>query len=304
MYALPAGVSPESTVVYGYPGTQRTVEQVESFWSWNRVHPEIRRRALHMWFSHPHTAASGEDAYGRVILHSTQGVGGGARDPVAQRLEFLRRHSTSPTTRIPPNVRWFEGRLYWLKKGMAPYAPPGSSNHEDGTLDGYAAAYDAQGWTDGWANTNCGRFHLKHFADVNKEPWHFQPVEFRNSKKDLLKDWANGKRIGVPSLPSPLPDSPAPPQEGIVALPIEGLKPYQSVPGVITASLDGTIITLYEYNAARKADLIYTVPTAEIPDQWGWVGQVIANAGGEQSSAGAAIAARFRAAGGVFPNAA
>jgi hypothetical protein len=36
----------------------------------------------------------------------------------------------------------------------------------------------------GWLQANAGRFGLKTFADVNNEPWHVQPAELPNSRRD------------------------------------------------------------------------------------------------------------------------
>ena len=55
-------------------------------------------------------------------------------------------------------------------------APPGRSMHEIGM------AADLEGDLS-WMNAHAGEFGLKHFADVNNEPWHVQPVEFPNSRR-------------------------------------------------------------------------------------------------------------------------
>jgi LAS superfamily LD-carboxypeptidase LdcB len=46
-----------------------------------------------------------------------------------QEATFLARYSDKPTTRIPPVTRRWNGRLWFLRKGMAPSASPGTSNH-------------------------------------------------------------------------------------------------------------------------------------------------------------------------------
>jgi len=42
---------------------------------------------------------------------------------------FNNRYSEKLTGRVPPVSRTFNGKKYWLKRGMAPSATPGTSNH-------------------------------------------------------------------------------------------------------------------------------------------------------------------------------
>lgn len=46
-----------------------------------------------------------------------------------QEATFRDRYSATPTGRIPPVTRRWNGRLWWLKRGKAPSAAPGTSNH-------------------------------------------------------------------------------------------------------------------------------------------------------------------------------
>lgn len=71
------------------------------------------------------------------------------------------------------------------------FAKPGNSNHESfpaGSGAPNAVAADmvpAAAWP--WMGRNCADFGLRHFADVNNEPWHIQPAEIpagRNWRKE------------------------------------------------------------------------------------------------------------------------
>lgn len=97
-------------------------------------------------------------------------VGNGWRDPNSAHThnEFLRRHYEDPNGKLE-----YKGKRYSLRAGMAPYAPPGKSNHNIGL------AADLEGDMD-WLQQNAARFGLKTFADVINEPWHVQLAELAN----------------------------------------------------------------------------------------------------------------------------
>jgi hypothetical protein len=106
------------------------------------------------------------------------GFGGGTRSGTQQRDEFLRRHRR---TDEKTNIYW-DGS-YWERVQGAPLAPPGRSMHEIGL------AADLTGDLD-WVVQNAARFGLKHFAQVNGEPWHVQPSELPNSRREYEKNGA------------------------------------------------------------------------------------------------------------------
>jgi len=95
-------------------------------------------------------------------------VGEGWRDPGGSEGEFLRRHYEDPNGK-----RQYKGKRYTLRKGEAPMAPPGQSNHNIGL------AADLVGDMT-WLQQNAAKFGLKTFADVNNEPWHVQLAELAN----------------------------------------------------------------------------------------------------------------------------
>ncbi len=104
------------------------------------------------------------------------GVGNGFRTSAQQRTLFLSRYS-----RTTDKTGTFWDGAYWKKNsGVADAAPPGLSMHEIGL------AADLTGDLQ-WVQQNADKYGLKTFADVNNEPWHVQPAELPNSRRDYEK---------------------------------------------------------------------------------------------------------------------
>jgi hypothetical protein len=104
------------------------------------------------------------------------GVGNGFRTSAQQRTLFLSRYS-----RTTDKTGTFWDGAYWKKNsGVADAAPPGLSMHEIGL------AADLTGDLN-WVQQNADKYGLKTFADVNNEPWHVQPAELPNSRRDYEK---------------------------------------------------------------------------------------------------------------------
>ena len=147
-------------------GTQVTEAELAHKATWNRLDPEFRRRLLRMMQI---AASVGVDL----------GCGTGWR--------------------VQPNPP------------PPGFAKPGNSWHESCPIerpdDNTAFAIDmvpAPSWP--WMNANCHRFGLKHFRDVNDEPWHVQPVEVPNSRS-----WRGRPATSTTQLPIyPLPVIPMP----------------------------------------------------------------------------------------------
>jgi hypothetical protein len=150
-----ANATPNISVpTYGKPTTISGLASMSSFKS---LHPTFKNRLLSL------IQASG----GRV------GFGQGKRASSDQRALFLSRYTpTSEDTGIV-----FEGKNWKKNPGVAPAAPPGRSMHEVGL------AADLVGDM-GWLEQNASRFGLKTFGDVNNEPWHVQPSELPNSRRE------------------------------------------------------------------------------------------------------------------------
>jgi hypothetical protein len=169
-----------------------TLAQMESRNNWVRMHPEMRRRMVAMF-----DAAADS---GRVL-----GFGGGWRSTATQTTLFLSRYTP---VACPGDVRW-DDRCWKKLAGVAAAAPPGRSYHEETTDDGFALAADLIGDLK-WMNANCTNFGLLHFADVNNEPWHVQPVEIPRSRRLYT-----GQQLAVWPLPgtTPPPPTPVPPTD-------------------------------------------------------------------------------------------
>lgn len=97
------------------------------------------------------------------------------RSLAIQEAAFFQRYSPRPTTSTV--TRTYRGQTYWLKKGYAPSASPGMSNH------GWGLAVDiasASGKRFTWliANANKYGFYIGvgDSTSPNFEPWHWEYV--------------------------------------------------------------------------------------------------------------------------------
>lgn len=152
------------TYPFGYSGKRLSLPELETKSTWTMIHPEMRRRLVSMF----------DDAqnHGKDL-----GVGTGGRTSAQQERMFRERYVEDPQGK----TRW-AGKRWSKKPGVAAAAPPGFSYHEETDPQGFCFAADLVGDLN-WMNANCARFGLKHFANVNKEPWHVQPVELPNSRR-------------------------------------------------------------------------------------------------------------------------
>ena len=206
---------------FGYGATRLSIEELESKVTWNRLHPEFRRR-IHLMMVAAQNA--GTDL----------GIGTGFRSTAEQRRMFLDRYVVDPAGKIS-----WDGRRWSKKPGVAAAAPPGRSYHEETDQVGFAFAADMVGDLR-WMHQHCARFGLKHFASVNNEPWHIQPVEFPNSRSQ----WA-GRQLSVFSISgAPVPD-PQPNPALVFAYPGRPVRlgskgvPVELVQAVVGATVDG-----------------------------------------------------------------
>ena len=229
-YAQRLGVDLDTVVFpYGYGGSHLTMAQCNTRRQIAELNPEYRKRVN-----------------GLMVLCAAHGIpygfGGGSRDPVQQLAEAMRRHSTSPIVagRVPPKSRLYNGVRYYLRRGMAPYAFPGSSNHErDTTPDGAIAADMVPPSSLAWANKQCPDFSLQHFTNVGSEPWHTQPAEWPKSRSGVDVFVRAGRRLAAWALPGvPASFSPAPGPVYAPAAP----KSTTKEPRMITISVELTVI--------------------------------------------------------------
>jgi len=88
-------------------------------------------------------------------------------------------------TEIPgQSTRTFEGKKYWLKKGMAPLAAPGTSQHNSGLA---VDVHTASGPRLQWMIANCVKYGFS-WEVVPEEPWHIRYTEGDNVP-EAVKAW-------------------------------------------------------------------------------------------------------------------
>lgn len=121
-------------------------------------------------------------------------------------------------TEIPgQSTRTFEGKKYWLKKGMAPLAAPGTSQHNSGLA---VDVHTASGERLKWMIANCAEYGWS-WEVVPQEPWHIRYVEGDNVP-DAVKAWASANPTevcapGAPAVPAPaVPAAQAPATPAVV----------------------------------------------------------------------------------------
>lgn len=180
---------------YGYGGQMLPLEVIDAKPRIRALNPEFWRRYRHLMMI---AAAEGVAC----------GVGGSTRYYAEQVAEALRRHTTIDTGRTS---QLWNGVRYYLRHGMAPYLFPGTSAHEQQATAGGAVAIDQvpAGTARAWFTANCHRVGLRHFADVNDEPWHCQPAEWPPSRR-LWPSPAVLARIDLPPIDWPPELNPPP----------------------------------------------------------------------------------------------
>jgi peptidoglycan hydrolase-like protein with peptidoglycan-binding domain len=112
---------------------------------------------------------------------------------------FLERNSPDPKGTMTWN-----GQTYSKNPGMAAAVPPGRSMHEVGLAADMAGDM-------GWLGANVGRFGLMTFAEVNKEPWHVQPVELPKGRQQYEQQGSKWGAYPSYNVESKKPDATAPP---------------------------------------------------------------------------------------------
>ncbi|MEP7115924.1 MAG: peptidoglycan-binding protein [Ilumatobacteraceae bacterium] len=142
-------------VMYPTYSTRVELDVITRSKNFSGMHPTMQERVQALM----------EDSGGKV------GWGQGVRTPQQQLQLFLERHSPDPKGTISWN-----GQMYSRHPGVAAAVPPGRSMHEVGLAADMAGDFT-------WLGNNVGRFGLMTFADVNKEPWHVQPVELAKGRQ-------------------------------------------------------------------------------------------------------------------------
>jgi LAS superfamily LD-carboxypeptidase LdcB len=106
----------------------------------------------------------------------------GAYRPLARQVYmFNERYAASPTGRTPQVTRTYQGKTWYLKKGVAPAGTPGTSNHGWGlAIDVANASGKRLDWLlgDGFATCNALKFGFSWEVKdgANAEAWHIRYV--------------------------------------------------------------------------------------------------------------------------------
>ena len=103
-----------------------------------------------------------------VVLKPTS-AGDLYRTYESQKKGFLQRYSLEPTGTT--TTRTFEGKTWYLKKGVAPLATPGKSQHNLGLAVDVA---NANGKILVWMKANIAAFGWS--WELQEEPWHIRYV--------------------------------------------------------------------------------------------------------------------------------
>jgi peptidoglycan hydrolase-like protein with peptidoglycan-binding domain len=147
-----------------YSARRASLASITSWSTFTGMHPKMQERV----------SALIEASGGKV------GLGQGLRPPAQQLQLFLSRHV--PDTSGPYT---YDGQRWRRLPNMAAAVPPGRSMHEIGL------AADLVGDLS-WVGEHAARFHLQTFANVNREPWHVQPVELPRGRSEYKKSPAWG----------------------------------------------------------------------------------------------------------------
>ena len=101
-----------------------------------------------------------------------------------QEYGFYQRHTDTPNKKLrKQKPRIYKGKAWYLKKGMAPMAVPGTSNHNLGIAIDIAHASGARL---AWLLKNEQRFGFSH--ELQSEPWHVRYVA-GDAIPEAVKSW-------------------------------------------------------------------------------------------------------------------
>jgi len=105
-----------------------------------------------------------------------------------QEYGFYARYTDKPNKKLMKQTpRIYKGKAWYLKKGLAPMAVPGTSNHNLGIAIDIA---NASGKRLEWLLKNAERFGFS--WEVQSEPWHLRYVCGNDTPK-AVRDWLEEK---------------------------------------------------------------------------------------------------------------
>jgi LAS superfamily LD-carboxypeptidase LdcB len=105
-----------------------------------------------------------------------------------QEYGFYQRYTDKPNKKLmKQQPRIYKGKAWYLKKGMAPMAVPGTSNHNWGIAIDIA---NASGKRLDWLLANAHRFGFS--WELQSEPWHLRMV-CGDNVPEAVKEWLANK---------------------------------------------------------------------------------------------------------------
>lgn len=152
------------------------------------------------------------------------------RDYETQKKGFLQRYSLEDTG--TGSTRTFEGKKWYLKKGNAPLAAPGSSQHNLGIAVDVANAADKKRIE--WLIANVKDFGWS-WEVVPEEPWHIRYVA-GDAVPAAVKAWVDANPSAVPAA------SAAPAAKPAAAKPAAAAAGKPAFPGPLTAGASGDAV--------------------------------------------------------------
>jgi LAS superfamily LD-carboxypeptidase LdcB len=112
------------------------------------------------------------------------------RSLAVQEYGFFQRHTLTPKGKqAKQKPRIYKGKAWYLKKGYAPMAVPGTSNHNLGIAIDIA---NASGKRLEWLLANEHKFGFSH--ELDSEPWHIRYTE-GDDVPQAVKEWKARKGV-------------------------------------------------------------------------------------------------------------
>jgi len=118
------------------------------------------------------------------------------RSLAVQEYGFFQRHTDKPNKKLlKQKPRIYKGKAWYLKKGYAPMAVPGSSNHNLGIAIDIA---NASGKRLEWLTKHATRFGFSWEFTSGAEPWHIRYVA-GDDVPEAVKEWKAKQSIKEPT---------------------------------------------------------------------------------------------------------
>ena len=116
----------------------------------------------------------------------------------SQKSGFLTRYQLEPV--VGTSTKTFEGKTWYLKKGMAMLATPGKSQHNLGLAVDVSSASEPKRLN--WLIANVKEFGFS-WEVVPSEPWHLRYVSGDNAPASV-KAWMEANGVTAPAIEAPV----------------------------------------------------------------------------------------------------